>query len=133
MGPHADGIGVAGWSVDLTVETLGGCQHGIRVESCDVEGLDGAKSATVTLVLGGQILIIGASNGMYYVTVMLRSGRFNRLGNLRSEEMVQFLVGGKSVDLPRRFVLTSEEAIEGAKEFALSGSIRVGNGWEQEE
>jgi hypothetical protein len=102
--------------VDLTVETWKGSQRGLEVKSCDVGGLpevigsvEGARSATITLVLGGQILMVWSSRGKYRVRAMLHGGTLDRRSTTAREGMVEFVVDGKVSSVPGRLVLAREK------------------------
>jgi hypothetical protein len=85
----------------------------------------GAGSACLTLEAGPEIsLIVGASQGAYCATAVLGDDEFyDLIGDPAATGEVEFGLGGQRVPYPRRLLVSLEQALSAAVEFAATGTV----------
>lgn len=99
-----------------------------------VMSIRACESATVSIEIGKRTLIIGASEGIYTATALLdEEGFWDKLSPDADPGSMQILLGGQTIDMPKKFAISCEQAIAAAEEFCLTGTTDVAKGWRSQD
>jgi hypothetical protein len=76
-------------------------------------------------------IIVGVDRGRFMAMALISSDElYDRVGDPTAPGVVELILGGQSVDdVPRRLVLSREQAEKALEEFVTAGNWPVSNDW----
>jgi len=105
---------------------------GDRELATAIARLDGQQTTTLSITVGGSLLIVGGGAGRYVVTAWIADGQPCELvGDPQSAGEIPMIVGGQLTPQPCRYIVAGARAVKVAKYFSRTGQMDDEEVWEE--